>query len=140
MNKFRILVSTLILSILLNSSVSADHLKGKSKAEKDGYLKARVVDIPAGFKKIQISPATTVKTLKREIIENNVTGWLVEPRNSKVLADKIIEVFSLDPKRKDLIVRNAQKKIREKFNLPNMLNQTLGIYEELIERKKNFNN
>ena len=76
----------------------------------------------------------------REIIENNVTGWLVEPRNSKVLADKIIEVFSLDPKRKDLIVRNAQKKIREKFSLTNMLNQTLGIYEELIERKKNFNN
>ena len=76
----------------------------------------------------------------REIIENNVTGWLVEPRNSKVLADKIIEVFSLDPKRKELIVRNAQKKIREKFSLPNMLNQTLCIYEELIERKKNFNN
>ena len=80
------------------------------------------------------------ESLSDLVIENNVTGWLVEPRNSKVLADKIIEVFSLDPKRKDLIVRNAQKKIREKFSLPNMLNQTLGIYEELIERKKNFNN
>ena len=39
MSKFKTLVSTVILSILLNSSVSADHLKGKSKAEKDGYLK-----------------------------------------------------------------------------------------------------
>jgi hypothetical protein len=85
MNKFRILVSTVILSILLNSSVSADHLKGKSKAEKDGYLKARVVDIPAGFKKIQISPATTVKTLNREIIENKNTKKIDENIKKKSL-------------------------------------------------------
>ena len=56
MSKFTTLVSTVILSILFNSSLSADHLKGKSQAEKDGYLKARVADIPAGFKKIQIAP------------------------------------------------------------------------------------
>ena len=72
-NKFKALASTVILSILINSSVSADHLQGKSKAEKDGYLKARVVDIPAGFKKIKISPATTVKTLNRDILENKNT-------------------------------------------------------------------
>ena len=70
MIKLKTLVSTVILGILLYPSVWADHLKGKSKAEKDGYLKARLVDIPAGFKKIQISPATTVKSLKREIIDN----------------------------------------------------------------------
>ena len=85
MNKFRILASTVILSFLLNSSVSADHLKGKSKAEKDGYLKVRVVDIPAGFKKIQISPATTVKTLNREIIENKNTKKIDENIKKKSL-------------------------------------------------------
>ena len=78
MRKFIILVSTVILSNLFYSSLSADHLKGKSKAEKDGYLKARVVDIPAGFKKILISPATTVKTLNREIIENKNTKKIDE--------------------------------------------------------------
>ena len=73
MKNLKDIIITFLLSILINSTVSADHLKGKSKAEKDGYLKARVVDIPAGFKKIQISPATTVKTLNREIIENKNT-------------------------------------------------------------------
>ena len=36
----------------------------------------------------------------REIIENNVTGWLVEPRNPENLADKISYVLSLDQKKK----------------------------------------
>ena len=85
MKNFKIAIITILLSVLFNSSVSAAHLKGKSKAEKDGYLKARVVDIPAGFKKIQISPATTVKTLNREIIENKNTKKIDENIKKKSL-------------------------------------------------------
>ena len=48
----------------------------------------------------------------REIIENNVTGWLVEPRNPENLADKISYVLSLDQK-KNSVGRNAQRKLRE---------------------------
>ncbi len=76
----------------------------------------------------------------REIIENNVTGWLVEPRNPENLADKISYVLSLDQKKKDSIGQNAQKKIKQKFSLRQMLNQTLEVYEELIARKKNIDN
>ena len=72
----------------------------------------------------------------REIIENNVTGWLVEPRNPEDLADRIIYVLGLDQKKKDSIGKNAQRKIKEKFSLKEMLYQTLQVYEELIERKK----
>ena len=71
----------------------------------------------------------------REIIENNVTGWLVEPRNPEDLADRIIYVLGLDQKKKDSIGKNAQRKIKEKFSLKEMLYQTLQVYEELIERK-----
>ena len=39
--------------------------------EKDAYLKMRIVEIPAAFKKVQISPANKVKTLNDELIENN---------------------------------------------------------------------
>jgi len=85
LSKFKTLVSTVILGILLYPSVWADHLKGKSKAEKDGYLKARVVDIPDGFKKIQISPATSVKTLNRELIENKNTKKIDENIKKKSL-------------------------------------------------------
>ena len=72
----------------------------------------------------------------REIIENNVTGWLVEPNNPEDLANKIIYVLNLNQRKKDLIGQNAQKKIRERFSLKEMLVQTLQVYEELIERKK----
>ena len=72
----------------------------------------------------------------REIIENNVTGWLVEPKNPEDLANKIIYVLNLNQRKKDLIGQNAQKKIRERFSLKEMLVQTLQVYEELIERKK----
>ena len=85
MKSFKVIIITILLSVLFNSLASAAHLKGKSKAEKDGYLKARVVDIPAGFKKIQISPATTVKTLNREIIENKNTKKIDENIKKKSL-------------------------------------------------------
>ena len=76
----------------------------------------------------------------REIIENNVTGWLVEPKKPEDLADKITYVLALDQKKKDSIGKNAQRKIRERFSLKEMLNQTLEVYEELIERKKHIDN
>ena len=76
----------------------------------------------------------------REIIENNVTGWLVEPRNPEDLAEKISYVLTLDQKKKDSVGRNAQRKVREKFSLKKMLNQTLQVYEELIDTQKNIDN
>ena len=39
-----------------------------------------------------------------------------------------------------VFVENAQRKIRERFSLKEMLNQTLEVYEELIERKKHIDN
>ena len=111
MSKFKNLVFTVILSILLNSSVSADHLKGKSKAEKDGYLKARVVDIPSGFKKIKISPATTVKTLNREIIENKNTKKIDENIKKKSL----LSVLYFDGQ--NIVVDKKSDKIQDDTNL-----------------------
>ena len=72
----------------------------------------------------------------REIIENNVTGWLVEPNNPEDLANKIIYVLNLNQRKKDLIGQNAQKKIRERFSLKEMLVQTLQVYEGMGQRKE----
>ena len=65
---------------------------------------------------------------------------MIEPKNPEELANKIVDVLNLDQKNKDIIGRNAQRKIKEKFSLKQMLNQTLQVYEELIERKKNTDN
>ena len=67
-------------------------------------------------------------------------NWLVEPKKPEDLADKITYVLALDQKKKDSIGKNAQRKIRERFSLKEMLNQTLEVYEELIERKKHIDN
>ena len=69
MNNFKSFLFILVLSVFFNSLALAEHLKGKSKAEKDGYLKIRIIDLPATFKKVQISPAGSAKTLNKELIE-----------------------------------------------------------------------
>ncbi len=76
----------------------------------------------------------------REIIENNITGWLVEPNNPEELANKIISVLNLPQEKKDLIGANGRKKVMKKFSLATMLDKTVEVYEELIERRQNINN
>ena len=76
----------------------------------------------------------------REIVENNVTGWLVEPNNPEDLANKIISVLNLPQEKKDLVGANARKKVMQKFSLTAMLDKTIEVYEELIERRQNINN
>ena len=111
MKNFKTIITTILLSILFNSSVSGAHLKGKSKAEKDGYLKARVVDIPDGFKKIQISPATSVKTLNRELIENKNTKKIDENIKKKSL----LSVLYFDGQ--NIVVDKKSSKIQDKTKL-----------------------
>ena len=76
----------------------------------------------------------------REIIENNSSGWLVEPNNPEALGEKIIDVLNLEQVKKDLVGNNARKRVMEKFNLKQMLDKTIKVYEELIAAKENFNN
>ena len=111
MKNFKTIITSILISILFNSSVSGAHLKGKSKAEKDGYLKARVVDIPDGFKKIQISPATSVKTLNRELIENKNTKKIDENIKKKSL----LSVLYFDGQ--NIVVDKKSSKIQDKTKL-----------------------
>ena len=76
----------------------------------------------------------------REIIENNVSGWLVPPSDPEALAEKITFVLELPQRKKDLVGNNARKRVIEKFSLRQMLDKTIKVYEELIAAKKNFSN
>ena len=75
----------------------------------------------------------------KEIIENNKTGWLVEPGSSEELSKKIIQVLELKQEDKDLIGNNGRRRVKKKFSLELMLDKTLNVYEELIDRKKSSN-
>ena len=44
MNNFKSFLFVLVVSVFCNSLALSEHLKGKSKAEKEGYLKIRITD------------------------------------------------------------------------------------------------
>jgi len=111
MNNFKSFLFVLVVSVFFNSLALAEHLKGKSKAEKDGYLKIRIIDLPAAFKKIQISPASTVKTLNKELIENKDTKKIDKNIKNKSL----LSVLYYDGQK--IVVDKKSEKIQDNTKL-----------------------
>jgi glycosyltransferase involved in cell wall biosynthesis len=65
-----------------------------------------------------------------EIIENNKTGILVEPSNSKELAEKVNQLLDDNTLRRDM--GNAGKeRIKKLFSIEAMLNEYISLYEEI---------
>ena len=102
---------------------------------------------PEAFGRISAEASSMTKPIissnhggSREIIENEITGWLVEPSNPEKLAEKIIKVLKLPQEKKDLIGSSARRRVEEKFGLDEMLRKTMLVYEDLLSTKKNFNN
>ena len=102
---------------------------------------------PEAFGRVSAEASSMTKPIissnhggSREIIEDGMTGWLIEPSNPEKLANKIIEVINLSQSKKDSLGANARRRIKQKFSLENMLNKTLSVYEELLSTKKSFNN
>ena len=101
---------------------------------------------PEAFGRISAEASSMTKPIissnhggSREIIENGMTGWLIEPSNSEMLADKIQEVLGLPQEKKDAIGMNARRRVVEKFCLNEMLKKTMSVYEYLLSTKENFN-
>ena len=102
---------------------------------------------PEAFGRISAEASSMTKPIissnhggSREIIENSMTGWLVEPSNPVKLAEKILEVLHLPQEQKDAIGLSARRRVKEKFSLNDMLKKTLTVYEDLLSTKKNFSN
>ena len=63
----------------------------------------------------------------KDIIENEKTGWLVEPGNSSALASQIVKVLEMPEKKKDQVVKSARKRVKSNFSLDIMLKKTTII-------------
>ena len=113
-----------IADIILSTSIEPEAF-GRVSAEASAMMKPIISSNHGG---------------SREIVENNTTGWLVEPGNPEELAKKIIDVLDMPQEKKDLIGKNARKRIISKFHIDKMLKKTLDVYEELIEKKKKRSN
>ena len=74
----------------------------------------------------------------KDIVINKKTGWLVKENDPDILAMKIMEVVRLTQDQKDKIGNLARKRIKEKFEMVDMLKKETKIYENLI-KSKSFN-
>ena len=66
-----------------------------------------------------------------ELVENEISGFVVEPRNSIQIAEKIIQILS----EKNLVRKleeNARITIEEKFTIEQHVEKTISVYEALV--------
>jgi glycosyltransferase involved in cell wall biosynthesis len=69
-----------------------------------------------------------------EVIENNVTGVLVPPRDVEKLAEGIINLLS-DNSLRTRVIDNAYAKVREKYSLDVITRQVEDIYDRCYGAK-----
>ena len=65
-----------------------------------------------------------------EVVENRLTGLLVEPNHAR-LADAIISLL-MDEKRRKRMGQEARNRISRRFSQRRMLERTLQVYEEVL--------
>jgi glycosyltransferase involved in cell wall biosynthesis len=68
------------------------------------------------------------------VIEDNITGLIVPPSDSRSLADRIIELLN-DRERARTIAAAGQQMIRERFNENRMLDEMIQVYRDVHESK-----
>jgi len=66
-----------------------------------------------------------------DIIDDEKTGLLVMPKDTEAMAKAVCRLFK-DQKFSRNLVREAKKKLQEKYTLDHMAQKTLGVYEELL--------
>ena len=70
-----------------------------------------------------------------EIIEDNVDGFLVHPKNHNLFADRILELLD-NPKLRNDFGKQARKKVIEKFSIDVVAKQSIAFYSNNLKGKK----
>lgn len=67
----------------------------------------------------------------REIVDDNLTGFLIKPKQPRLLEDKIIYIMDNRDEARKMGLK-GQKKIRDHFSIEAMCSSFIKIYEKLI--------
>lgn len=70
-----------------------------------------------------------------EWLEDGKTGYLVEPRNPKQIAEKVIKLLS-NRKLMEKMGRNARKKVEKEFDIKKHVKEIEKVYREVIDKYK----
>jgi glycosyltransferase involved in cell wall biosynthesis len=109
------------------------------------YAVANVIIVPSlyldPFPRIVIEGMATGKPIvgtcyggAPEIIENGVTGYVVDPHSVKELANKTIDLLR-NPKKAEEFGRAGYERVKEKFNLDDKVKEYIVVYESVIKEK-----
>lgn len=71
-----------------------------------------------------------------EIIDEGKDGFLVAPKNEKLLQNKILEILSLNEREKDAIRLSAKNKVINNFSEKQILKEMVCFYNQVIVKKK----
>ena len=74
-----------------------------------------------------------------EIIQDSINGYLIEPHNVNLLAEKLQFLINLDSKTKKQISDNAKKRIENDSSLRTIVDKTIDYYNRVINKFKNEN-
>lgn len=67
-----------------------------------------------------------------EIIDDGINGFLVPPRNTKELVNKVKNIL-YDKKLRDMFSKNGIKKIENEFRSDKIVNEHINFYNEVLE-------
>lgn len=81
-----------------------------------------------------IAPVATAVEGNLELIEDGISGCLVRPRDSLLMAQKILALLNLPAMRKTLAV-GARKRILAGFTLNKMIKNYSQLYQDLFQTK-----
>ena len=111
MKIFQIFIITFLFTLFFNTASFPNHLKGKSKKEKDKYLELRTVGLPSQFDKTEIKPANEIKNLTIKLIENKNTKKI----DNNIKKKSLLSVLYFDGQ--NIVVDKKSEKIKNNTKL-----------------------
>ena len=69
-----------------------------------------------------------------DIIEDDRTGLLCSPQDPKDMSEKLLRLYR-DPKLCESLALAGRKRVESDFNLQQMMDKTLAVYKEALDRK-----
>jgi glycosyltransferase involved in cell wall biosynthesis len=73
-----------------------------------------------------------------ELVKNNITGILVEPRSPKELTQGIVELLN-SPEKAKRMGENARAMMKDRFSAEKMVDRIDNLYKELLASKSRRN-
>jgi glycosyltransferase involved in cell wall biosynthesis len=70
-----------------------------------------------------------------EVVEDGVTGYIIDPRDTNRIAEKAIDLHK-NPQKAEQLGRTGYARVKKNFNLEDKIKAYIMMYTLLLEKKK----